>query len=338
MVEHYFGKPIDAAKLKEPLLANLGEQAKTYQAQVEDLLKRYKLQRVNCFLCGSDDTSRVEFTVNGISYVRCPVCDLVHVSHKLPDEALYEYYKKGANYAEAYANSQYIYRLDHVARPKVKFIDKYVTANKKGKKLWLDVGSGIGDMLVASQDLGYTAIGLEISEDSINFGRDRLGCDLRNQTLEQFAESRPSDKFSAVSFMGYLDLVSNPMEELARAAKLLRPGGVVGVSVPHFNSFSRAVQQTFPKQSTRGFFLINALMQYTEKAILYAFKNNGFEPVAFWWFGLDAMELINNLTLACPGFRGSPMAKMLWENCNDIQQVFDNKKACDNMLAVARKV
>lgn len=53
-------------------------------------------------------------------------------------------------------------------------MDEYLRRNGDHKRQWLDFGSVIGGVLVAGQDLGYQAIGLEISEVCLEFGHKHM--------------------------------------------------------------------------------------------------------------------------------------------------------------------
>lgn len=336
MIKHKYGKPIDPQRLKSPLLSTLKQTVKDYQETAEKLLSDNPLNDNSCFLCGNSDNRDVQLTYHGkIHYVRCPDCGHVYVDKRLSDAVIEEFYRSDQIWVDHYTNDEHQYRLENVAKPRVQFMLDYLN-QENGSERFLDVGSGIGDTLIAAQELGFEAVGLEISESCIEFGKNKLGVDLRNSTMAQFAQTPEAGKFDAVSFFGVLDLVVDPMETLAHAVSLLNPKGVVGIFVPHFDSFGMSMLRTYPENFSRYSPAVDSPQQYTEKSLTYLMEKNGLTPKAFWWFGLDIMEFTNQLTLMCDNFTGSPAEKMLRENFNALQNAFDSIKASDFVMAVGQ--
>jgi SAM-dependent methyltransferase len=102
----------------------------------------------------------------------------------------------------------------------------------------LDVGCGKGEPSRLLIRHGWHVVGIDPSPDACKLARAR-GIDARLGTLQTVElEAEP---FDAVLFHHSLEHVSDPLDDLRRAARLLRPGGTVLVSVPNFGCWQRRV-------------------------------------------------------------------------------------------------
>ncbi|EMO28576.1 methyltransferase domain protein [Leptospira interrogans serovar Bataviae str. HAI135] len=102
---------------------------------------------------------------------------------------LFDSIKKITYWSEVtYANKETCYyRRDNVAKPKVNFLEQYIDERSSG--IWLDIGSGIGDLVSVVKEKGYEAIGLELSDVSVKFAKDVFGLDLIQNTIEEFIQT-----------------------------------------------------------------------------------------------------------------------------------------------------
>ena len=98
----------------------------------------------------------------------------------------------------------------------------------------LDVGSGRGDLGVVLAERGWQVTGLEPSADACAEASSR-GVPSECGTLATSA-GEVGDGFDAVVFQHSLEHVADPGADLARARALLRPGGLLIVSLPNFAS------------------------------------------------------------------------------------------------------
>jgi 2-polyprenyl-3-methyl-5-hydroxy-6-metoxy-1,4-benzoquinol methylase len=102
----------------------------------------------------------------------------------------------------------------------------------------LDVGCGRGDLGAALLRRGWSVTGIDPSEHACAVARAR-GLDTRVATLETAGLADAT--FDAVVMSHSLEHVPAPRADLARAFRILRPGGLLLVSVPNFASWQRAV-------------------------------------------------------------------------------------------------
>ena len=100
----------------------------------------------------------------------------------------------------------------------------------------LDVGCGSGEALEVAAQRGWTGIGVELVEASAKRARDR-GLDVRTGSLDTV--DLPRSEFDAVVASHVLEHVSQPVQFVEALARHVRPGGVVAVEVPNWNTWTR---------------------------------------------------------------------------------------------------
>lgn len=337
-VARRYGKALDVARLKEPVLANLHSHVREI-ASMADYLAQHerRVAQPACYICQSDDREPVA-SIHGFQYVRCRQCDHVYTTHRYSSEAIERFYRQNEYYSRiTYANRETCeYRREQVARPKVAFAEEHVgTAGS-----WLDVGSGIGDLVSVLVGHGWDATGLELSETSIAFAKEMFGVDLLPHTLQAYdgAYRDRRGTFDVVSLLALLEHVPDPLELLRCAAGLLQPAGRLMVQVPNARSVSSMVQTVFAEHVFRHMSPVSHIMLFTEQSLTRALAIAGFEPIAFWFLGLDVYELLNTLVLANPHVQGSALQATLMQHMNELQAVLDRAELGDGIICIARKV
>jgi 2-polyprenyl-3-methyl-5-hydroxy-6-metoxy-1,4-benzoquinol methylase len=93
----------------------------------------------------------------------------------------------------------------------------------------LDVGCGPGLLLDEARHRGYTAVGLELSRSAARYATQVLGLDVREVPLESFDEL---ERFDVVVLADVVEHLDDPVAGIERAARLLRPDGVLCVVTP----------------------------------------------------------------------------------------------------------
>jgi SAM-dependent methyltransferase len=98
----------------------------------------------------------------------------------------------------------------------------------------LDVGCGPGHLLAEFKSLGWEVLGTEATEHAATIARGRHGVQVRVGDLRELA--LPAAHFDAVVSWHTLEHMARPDDVLDEIARLLKPGGVLLVSVPDFGS------------------------------------------------------------------------------------------------------
>lgn len=98
---------------------------------------------------------------------------------------------------------------------------------------WLDVGFGNGSLLTTAEEFGYDVVGLDLREDSVRLMRE-LGYEAHAIELEEYS---PAEPFDVVSMADVLEHMPFPKRALHHVREILRPDGLLFVSMPNADSF-----------------------------------------------------------------------------------------------------
>lgn len=110
----------------------------------------------------------------------------------------------------------------------------------------LDVGAGPGFMVAAAQERGWDAVGVDVNPWAARYGREELGVEVREQTLE--AAAFPDESFVAITMLDLIEHVPDPGALVAEAARVTAPGGALAVLTPDAGSLvSRAMGARWPE-------------------------------------------------------------------------------------------
>ncbi|EKP04868.1 methionine biosynthesis protein MetW-like protein [Leptospira kirschneri str. 2008720114] len=339
MIQKKHGKSIDIAKFKKPVLSDVKGHLNKIATIVDYLSNNENaIEQKECYICGGSEREKFA-EIHGFTYMTCLGCSHVYTSTRYSDDAIIRFYKKNSYWSEVtYANKETCYyRRDNVAKPKVNFLEQYIDERSSG--VWLDIGSGIGDLVSVVKEKGYEAIGLELSDVSVKFAKDVFGIDLIQNTIEEFIQTNndKKGKIKVVSMIGLLEHVVAPIEVLKNVNSLLIKDGIVMIQVPNANSLASLVQQVFPDNVFRHMSPIEHIMLFKERSLNKALELTGFQPISYWFHGLDIYELITNLILLNDHVNGSPLYKALIENMNQLQAVIDEVELSDRIICIAKK-
>ncbi len=94
---------------------------------------------------------------------------------------------------------------------------------------WLDIGFGRGNLLFTAAEWGYESVGIDLRADNVA-ELQKLGFEAHCVDLAAF--EAPA-RFTVVSLADALEHFPFPKQALRQAAALLRPGGLVFVSMPN---------------------------------------------------------------------------------------------------------
>jgi 2-polyprenyl-3-methyl-5-hydroxy-6-metoxy-1,4-benzoquinol methylase len=98
----------------------------------------------------------------------------------------------------------------------------------------LDIGCGTGNFLAAARDAGYRVTGIELDRNAARFARERLGLQrVLGETISEFAEKHPEERFDVVTFFEVLEHQAAPIEFVQRVRACVREGGLIALSVPN---------------------------------------------------------------------------------------------------------
>ena len=182
---------------------------------------------LDCYLCGAPATRLVVANAE-YSYLKCSACGFRR-RHPLPSAAEED---------ELYEEEYYLDRgleadLDHQPSLMRSLIERRVQILTKlngGPGRLLDVGAGTGLFVEASRRAGWKAEGLETSTSAVAIASRITRAPVALGRLEDHPAKEPLD---AITLWDVLEHVPDPRATLGLIRGMLRPGGLVGVTLPN---------------------------------------------------------------------------------------------------------
>jgi len=163
--------------------------------------------------------------------------DVVHVKiyiygniKKNFDDELYAYYTR---YAEKTKNQIY----DPLTKESYLQVLKLLESNGAGRSI-LDVGCGNGSFVDAAMVQGYKIRGIERSQSAVDVAQ---GFNLPVQNIDFFSSEIKESSFDVLTMFEVIEHLPEPVRFLNRAEHVVKPGGLIYIKTPNFNSLDRRV-------------------------------------------------------------------------------------------------
>lgn len=228
-----------------------------------------------CPICSSTNLKEKNGYKNAF-LVECKNCNFIF-SQRIPtDLELEQHY---TNYPVAKLTPMTIIRFQEL----LDAFEKY-----RQKNNILDVGCGDGYFLEEAKKRNWNTIGTEYNTGSIE--RCRLkGIEVFNGKLKEITKLE-NNYFDVITSFEVLEHINNPQEEIKSFWKLLRPGGIVYLTTPNFNSISRRILG----DKWNIIYYPEHLSYYTLKSIKRLFEDNGFRLIQHRSTGISVDRLKNS--------------------------------------------
>lgn len=232
------------------------------------------LEPVGCYLCGREGgevvTDDPPFRV-----LRCPTCGLSYVTPRVPESHLHLIYQtdyfKSTNAADfGYAD----YTRDRAGYEKTFRMKADMVMGYKSSGRCLEIGSAAGFFLKAMQEKGFEVTGVEVSSYVVEFARKELGlervhnCMLKDAPLDVGA-------YDVVAMWDVIEHVSDPIEELRRIRKLIKPDGFLFLQ-------TQDIETRFAKllgKKWQHFKHLEHIHHFSPRTIKTVLERSGFEIV-----------------------------------------------------------
>lgn len=102
----------------------------------------------------------------------------------------------------------------------------------------LDIGCGDGGFLVLAKDQGFNVFGIDLDDRAIRFARNARNIEHVVTGKWEILQSKECWKdFDAITLFDTLEHVSSPASLAATAYELLKPGGLIGITVPRLDRY-----------------------------------------------------------------------------------------------------
>jgi len=140
---------------------------------------------------------------------------------------------------------------------------------------WLDVGIGDGSLMTTAEEYGYDTVGLDLRRESVD-SLAALGYDARCLKLE---ELEGEEEFDVVSLADSLEHMPFPVEVMKKVHALLRPDGVVFLSMPNLDTY---VWKQLDAAGTNPYWgELEHYHNFSREHLYWLLRRTGFEPVHY---------------------------------------------------------
>jgi len=185
-----------------------------------------------CQLCGGTQfeiVCRRDRRSDELNTVVCRGCGLVSHETIPDDEALAQYYAheyRQDYHQEFQPSPRRVIREWHRGQARFDVLRPWI---QPGGRV-MEIGSGIGCNLKPFELSGFDTTGIEPGEGFCKFSRERLGCQVRQASLNDLPTEASYD---LVLLVHVLEHLNSPRESLRRMRGLLHEGGRLYIEVPN---------------------------------------------------------------------------------------------------------
>lgn len=190
-----------------------------------------------CILCESREiTTLYQKIKNNFNIDQCQECGLAFTNPQPSLSELDKMYQKekvifsGSGEKELKKLKKIKKIYDRLSSQRLCVIEKY---QRKGKLL--DIGSGGGFFLAYARERDWQVDGLELSQWGVTVAKKIFQINVFQGDLMQ--ANYPNNSYDVVTMYDVLEHIINPLTELKEVYRILKPGGLLIVNVPNFNSF-----------------------------------------------------------------------------------------------------
>ena len=137
---------------------------------------------------------------------------------------------------------------------------------------WLDVGFGNGALLTTAAEFGYEALGIDLRPAVVTAMRS-LGYPAH---CVEFADFKDEEAFDIISMADVLEHMPFPRQALRHAHELLKPGGVVFISMPNMDCL---IWKLLDQQGSNPYWAeVEHCHNFTRERLYALLQQVGFDP------------------------------------------------------------
>lgn len=284
-----------------------------------------------CEACEGRSFTKI-FEKAGHSFLRCEGCGLERIDPQPSDETL------AAIYGQHYYDAWGLGRSPEVVRDMKKATFRRtmsgVEALRRGARI-LDCGAATGFLMEAAHEAGFDPYGVELSafgagEIARRFGSDHV---FQGQVEDAQFPGIGEGSFAAIFMCDFLEHVRRPVDVLAKAHRLLEPGGTIAICAPKLSSWTHRLMR---KSWTH--YKLEHLFYFNTKSLRQLLAKTGFADYreALPWKAMS-LSYVRNQFESFPNFFLGTAAKLATATLPEAVQKARFPILMGEMLAYARR-
>lgn len=190
-----------------------------------------------CPLCGHFEFENV-FTKFSLSVVRCQRCSLLFTNPRLIEKKIMSrysddyFFKEYHPVLESSLKNTDLTPIKNQFRLFLQIIERFYSP---GKKL-LEIGCGAGFFLHFARQAGWQVEGIEYIDAAAKYARDKFDLNVQQGKFEEFSFH---EEFDLIALLETLEHLREPCLSLKKIYRWLKPGGILLLSTPDYQSLSR---------------------------------------------------------------------------------------------------
>lgn len=245
----------------------------------------------SCLICGHTQLY-VSESFDNYKVISCRRCEFGMVNPIPTPEKLDELYNSPEYFATHMA-----YDFDKITDEEIskniRAIKSFHKQNLSGidfpSKKMLEIGSGGGFALAAFSEMGFQTTGVETSAPAARFASERL----KQKVIHiPFEDLMVTEGYDLIFLNHVLEHFMDVAAAMSKLSELLKPGGVLYVRVPDYDSFDRRISGK--KWPAHAYFHIS---NFSEKSLRILFEQHGIEVFRVHKFVSDRLPKWINLIL-----------------------------------------
>lgn len=214
-----------------------------------------------------------------IEWMRCPSCGHVHSRHYWTEAGLAEVFQNANANQLAKASDNFETKRvtwSPVVDKVVALLGGYATlARRDERPLWIDVGCGDGALVMTAADYGFTTLGLDTRAETVIQIQELGFSAMQHNFMTLRFEVVPD----VLSMMDVLEHIPYPREAVCKAAQVLRPGGVIVLSMPDLASSSWKAMDA--AKANPYWMEIEHYHNFSRDSVIALLNDSGFNVVDF---------------------------------------------------------
>ncbi len=204
-----------------------------------------EIERIVCDVCGSRDTrtlyTNADWQVPGLepfALVQCTNCSLVYLNPRPTPRSIGTFYPQDYAPFRPAIEDEPLALMRWMRQRKVRHLRYAVERHaKRTQGRILDVGCATGIFLHEMAQAGWETVGVELTPRAAEYARQRFDLEVFTGQLEEAPLEEST--FDAVTFWDVLEHTYSPRRTLKRSAALLKPGGILAINIPNWESYDR---------------------------------------------------------------------------------------------------